>query len=407
MDYDEIVAETVKRTLQQLELENCIAGSVHPDGGDTEMIHKTRVLIGKDESGNPISKQVYGSSVFDLNDNVVLTYVKSGRISEFLPNLKDLLPKEEDKKRITFEKYIDKWYETYKKDKIKPTTKISYKSMLNKFLPRFGKMYMDEFKVADLQTFLNDNKDLSKKYLTDMVKFIGMICSDAIEDGYMTVNPAKSRKISIPSDKVNKREAISKEDYLDIMDHIQDLDSVLHRRMLALFCLTGMRRGEALALTWDDIDWEQGVIHITKNAPYINGMPVLGTTKTENGMRDIPIVGNLKELLEPEDGEDGYIIHGRDKNKILPQCSFVRAWNQIEAQIDLHGATPHILRHTFLTLLAGEGVDPKTIQAIAGHGDISITMNRYVHAQNECLFNAAKTFEKSILVKNLVAKNAS
>lgn len=175
--------------------------------------------------------------------------------------------------------------------------------------------------------------------------------------------------------------------------------------MVTLFCLTGMRRGEAIALRWEDIDWEAGMIHVRKNAPYIKGAPVLGTTKTTNGMRDIPVIGNLKELLEPE--ENGYILHGRESEKLLPQCTFVRNWDRIGVQIELYGATSHILRHTFLTLLAGEGIDPKTIQAIAGHGDIAITMNRYVHAQNELICNAGKTFQKEVLVSKMVTKNAS
>ncbi len=392
--------EHILKTMN-LQLDNCIDNELPSQEGEGEMIHKTRVIIGNDSEGKPIFKQVYASSVAELNDRVVLEYIKSGRIYDFMPQLKQI----KDSKCITFGDYVDRWYRLYKKQKIKPSTEVNYKTILNKLLPVFGNQNMNELTVEGFQKFLNDNSGLSKKYLTDMTKFFGMICSDAIEDGYMTVNPAKSRKIAIPSDKVTVREAITKSEFLSILNDIPKLEAVLQRRMLALFCLTGMRRGEAIALQWSDIDWENGIIHIRNNAPFINGTAVLGTTKTENGVRDIPIIGNLKELLEPE--QSGYVLHGRKADQLLPQCTFVRNWNSINNQIELFGATPHILRHTFLTLMAGEGIDPKTIQAIAGHGDINITMNRYVHAQTEKIYDAAKRFSEGILVSDLVTKNAS
>ena len=56
---------------------------------------------------------------------------------------------------------------------------------------------------------------------------------------------------------------------------------------------------------------------------------------------------------------------------------------RIEASFDLHGATAHIFRHSYLTYAAGLGTDLKTLQSIAGHADIQTTMNRYVHKQND------------------------
>ncbi len=58
--------------------------------------------------------------------------------------------------------------------------------------------------------------------------------------------------------------------------------------------------------------------------------------------------------------------------------------------IDLHGATPHVFRHSYLTYMAGQTADLKTIQAIAGHSTIDMTMNRYVHAQPEKIKDAGK-----------------
>lgn len=69
---------------------------------------------------------------------------------------------------------------------------------------------------------------------------------------------------------------------------------------------------------------------------------------------------------------------------------------RINKRINLHGATPHFLRHTFLTLASNSGIEPKMIQALAGHADISITLNRYVHAQIEPIKRASATLAEKI-----------
>jgi site-specific recombinase XerD len=62
---------------------------------------------------------------------------------------------------------------------------------------------------------------------------------------------------------------------------------------------------------------------------------------------------------------------------------YVRTMERIERTIDMHGATAHIFRHSYATMLHATGASPKTIQDIIGHADISTTMNRYVHGVEE------------------------
>jgi integrase len=97
-------------------------------------------------------------------------------------------------------------------------------------------------------------------------------------------------------------------------------------------------------------------------------------------MRKIPADENLILLLDRPDKADGYIVGG-DTPVTLAQYNALYA--RIDKQVNLHDATAHIFRHSYLTLLDAAGVDPKTLQVIAGHGDIRITMNRYVHGREQ------------------------
>ncbi len=85
--------------------------------------------------------------------------------------------------------------------------------------------------------------------------------------------------------------------------------------------------------------------------------------------------------------ESGFIIGGESP---ITMTTFNNTWHRINKMIDLHGATPHVFRHSYLTYMAGQTADLKTIQAIAGHSTIDMTMNRYVHAQPEKIKDAGK-----------------
>ncbi|MBP3644834.1 MAG: tyrosine-type recombinase/integrase [Clostridia bacterium] len=90
-------------------------------------------------------------------------------------------------------------------------------------------------------------------------------------------------------------------------------------------------------------------------------------------------------------GGTGYVIGGGEQP--ITESMFDHALERIGKTINLHGATPHVLRHTYLTMLGETGTNIKTIQAIAGHADIQTTMNRYVYSRNEKLLEAGRNFD--------------
>lgn len=91
----------------------------------------------------------------------------------------------------------------------------------------------------------------------------------------------------------------------------------------------------------------------------------------------------------PFEAEEGFILGGE---RPITQCKFLRAWERINKTICLYGATPHILRHSFITA-AVPYVDVKTLQGIAGHADISTTLNRYAHRQMDRIMAAGEALQ--------------
>jgi len=141
-----------------------------------------------------------------------------------------------------------------------------------------------------------------------------------------------------------------------------------------------MRRGEVLALRWEDIDVDGGWIHVSKNAVFAGrNKAVIGQPKTKKGERDVPLAPALLEHLGPL-SSTGYVLGG---DAPLTLSAYNCAMKRIKKTIDLHGATAHIFRHTYASLLNATGAQPKAIQSIIGHADINTTMNIYVHRDKE------------------------
>lgn len=345
--------------------------------------YRIRVQIGENDDGTPIYKQIQAESQNELNDRIVRAYIESGRIWKFMDHPQADLPKS----TITFREYADRWMNVYKVGKLKPSTIATYKKHLcAHVLPAFGEREIASITTEDIQLFLNDRNYLAKKTLSSMRHFMGEVFKDAVEDGLIEKDPTASRRISIPSTKANEREALPLDQFKEIISNLKLL-SAQDKQFLVLVMFTGMRRGEVLGLRWEDIDTEAGLIHIRRNVTHPGGnRPVIGTPKTNSGKRDIPLDPYVLEVLEPMK-QTGFIIGGESP---ITMTTYNNTMTRIKKKIDLHGATAHVFRHSYLTYMAGEATDLKTLQAIAGHSTIGMTMNRYVHAQPEKIKEAGK-----------------
>lgn len=352
--------------------------------------HRLRICLGYREDGTPVVKHISGDSEFNLADRVVTEYVKSGRISEFIGGV----PKPKEVRVVTFKEYTEGWYKTYKEPKLKPTTASGYLSTFEHHLfPAWGDRPINQITTGDIQTFLNERSELAAKTLKEMLVLIRSIFRSAKEDKLILENPAESTRLMIPSTRKTEREPLKHDKLMDIIRSLGKLEDD-DRRLMSLLIFTGMRRGEVLGLRWEDIDAETGWVHVVRNAVYPGGKndAVVGTPKTEKGKRSIPLDPVLWELLQPVKAS-GYVIGG---DAPITKMVYVRTMQRIERTIDMHGATAHIFRHSYATMLNDTGASPKTIQGIIGHADISTTMNRYVHGVEEKAVEAVMNVSRKL-----------
>lgn len=162
----------------------------------------------------------------------------------------------------------------------------------------------------------------------------------------------------------------------------------VHGDLFRCLLMTGMRVGEAIALTWNDIDFRERVIHIRST----NYRGVIQTPKTADGIRDIYVSDQLRDLLigrrKIGTRETDFVFCGRF-GKAVDYRSALKSFHLLCEKAGIKDYSIHSLRHTFATNAISAGVSMKTVSDILGHSSISITMDIYASTtmkqQSDCM----------------------
>ncbi len=328
-------------------------------------------------------------------------YITGDTLSELLSNYKEKLIGsgmiDGARKRGTpFIPYAEKWLEIYKKNKVRITTYVGYESYLNVHLtPAFREKNIEDLTTEDIQMFLNEKKNYSKKTIQEIWQMIRSVLDVAVEDGIVNKNVARSIKLSNPSKKKTKRRALTTEEVEDVESHIKDIKDLTDRRYLAMLIWLPVRCEDIRGLQIKDIDLEKNLIEVRQSVTYANARTVIDLPKTEAGLRKMLLLPRLRELLELSEKEirdpEAYLIHMRgDPYKPLTFQANRRLWERVRSQVEVYGATPHYFRHTFATRAHRLGISEKTLQSMGGWADIQTLRNVYIHTQEEDYETARK-----------------
>ena len=343
---------------------------------------KERVCIGFDAQGNPIYKWVCGVTRQEIIREAARVLLQYGLIEGQQTQKPPDSP--------FFKTYIAEWFRLYKENKLRQTTKTGYQNLIQKhIIPFFGSIRLEDINTSVLQEFYNAHSHLAQSTVRQMSIILHQVFDLAVEDDYMKKNPTNSKRVFISAKKAAKREALGEEHIVQIMAALPRLQET-DRMVMALLLFTGLRRGEVLGLRWEDIDWIRGMIRVERAVTFKDNRPHLGPPKSEAGNRIVPLTKELMQILKPLRQLGGFIIGGSEP---ISEMTFKRMWERIGKTVDLRGATPHVFRHTFITLAASSGMDIKTLQGIAGHSDVRMTIERYAHVRVEKVKEAGAQIE--------------
>ena len=313
----------------------------------------------------------------------------------------------------TVAEYAEKWL-VMQSAHIQPSTLEGYTNAVRKYIiGSIGDMYMSEVTADDIKLAMVPVAKKSAAVYSTVNMLFKSIFYSAEYSNLVKDNPTKKLNAKGGTPKKEK-EALTDEQAARLLDTIRGLPPYVFV-MIGLY--SGLRREEILALQWDCVFLDGPTPYISvrrawheeKNRPVINS-----ELKTKSARRDVPIPNVLVECLREEKGKSisEYVIADRD-GQPLSYSQFARIWNYIRIRstkertiykyvngqaikkrfkpqpgqtcvnrenivycIDFD-VTPHLLRHTYITNLIHAGVDPKTVQYLAGHKNSKVTMDIY------------------------------
>lgn len=281
---------------------------------------------------------------------------------------------EEEEAGRLLEDVSDEWYD-FHTSHLEYSSATRYKCYVKQLNEYFPKAYIKDITTNDVEEMLLDmvSKDYSSKTIKDFLSVTKMIFKYSHKRKY--IDEDVTLYISPPLGKAPvTRKPLDETDSINLS---KALDCTFG--LLAFFYLcTGLRKSEALALQWKDIDFDNNIIKVYKKVYYVSNKPYIKEcTKTKAGTRSVILLDVLAEQLLPLKGKPDEYIFNRD-GKLLDKSYYTRQWEKFkkESNIDI---TAHPLRHTYSTIVFEAGVPEKDAQSLMGHSSIVVTHNIYTH----------------------------
>lgn len=312
-----------------------------------------------------------------------------------------------DGSKLTLLEVVNRYLDNlYNRKELSPNTKIGYNVTINTLKEyRIGHMEIGKIKPEHCEDWLFDMK---KKYkgssILTQISLIKRTFEYAIDYDYIVKNPF--RRITTDKGDSKKMEALSIKDMNRFLEFcLNDSHSRHCYDMFNILFWTGLRVSELCGLTLDDLDFEKRMISVNKQLLCLNHNHIVRKPKTSNGVRYIPMTDNvfvsfknvlnhryLKGDIEPvcydEKGNsyEGFVFLATRSRKTIVRShveeylqNCIKRFNNANPENPIRKFEPHICRHTFATNM--QGLSPKTLQYILGHGNIITTMNNYVNAK--------------------------
>jgi len=305
---------------------------------------------------------------------------------------------------ITVCELVEKYLMT--KNGVKHSTRTGYKFVQNILAKEpFGQRKIASIKTSDAKIFLIKMQEDGRGYSTihTVRGVLRPAFQMAADDDMIVKNPFQFELHTVVVNDSVKRDALTREQERQFLQFIME-DNHYSQYYDAFYILfkTGLRISEFCGLTIRDIDFRKKVIKVNHQLQRTSDMKyVCEETKTENGVREVPMTPDVvdafkriikmrpKPKIEPVvDGYSGFLFldkNGKPKVALHWEKYFqlsVAKYNKIY-RVQLPQITPHVCRHTFCTNMAKSGMNPKVLQYIMGHGDISVTLDTYTHIKSE------------------------
>ena len=357
-----------------------------------------RYVIGRNEKGLPKTKNVLAKTKRECEE----------KLKALRNSLKTAEPEQRPKADMTFGAWLDRWYQTECKSTIRPKTQADYENRIYQhIIPELGHIPLAKLTPGDLQQFYTRLKQRGRLLRTEeygpglsdrMVKSCHVTCrvalDGAVAQGLILKNPALACKA--PTTHPKEMQVLTQEEMQRLLIQARENDCC---ELLLLELSTGLRRGELLALQWDDLDFQTGALRVERQVQRVKGKLTVTQPKTKSSSRSVILPTTVLEILK------GYrqVIDSqwmfpspRKEDSPLDPAAVRKKLAIVLERAGCKHVRFHDLRHTFATNALEHGMDIKTLSAVIGHVSSATTLNVYAHVTDEMRQSAAAKIDRAI-----------
>lgn len=361
---------------------------------------------------NGITKEFYGRTVKEVKE----------KIKEF--EERNMYVKRTDVQKQTFGEYLENWFKNIRVYEVESSTYLRNEQTINYHI-KDSSLYNAQMVNVDFELCQSLINKLSEKYsrstISKVYVILNMCFNHALTKGHIGENPMMKVKMPKESSLVKKKKEAKWLSSSDVEKIVLEAERVNTREFrikgkvgervygvnayyIILIIYTGLRIGELMALTWNDIDFKNKTLNVNKSRAkgIIDGKTTLyiKDPKSESGTRTIPLSDRAIYALNKIKEYSSEFNLNSDNDLIVAntnsESNITRTINRMlfRAGCETEKCGLHALRHTFGSLLLEKGVDLKTISYLLGHSDITVTANIYLHVTREQAVNSIEVLNK-------------
>lgn len=314
----------------------------------------------------------------------------------------------------TVETYMRAWLED-KRSQVRPSTYRGYEWLVRvHIVPHLGSVELSDLRPQHLQALYRKLQALEKPLSNRTILHIHLLLHEALDRavkwGLIARNVADA--VDPPRPEVKRSTIWTPDDvraFFAANEHIEARYYVA----FVLAIMTGMRKGEILALRWSDIDWDNAIAHVNRTLTWTKQGPVFQDPKTDRSRRAVALspetVAALRRhralqaherLLYGSDYKGYDLVLARPNGEPLYPRTLDNAWYRALERAAVPRIRFHDLRHTHASLLLAQGVHPKIVSERLGHSTVNITLDTYSHVLPGLQKQVADQFDTLIFRKS-------
>jgi integrase len=333
--------------------------------------------------------------------------------------------------KVSLAEFLEEWLQGYVELNCSPRTKASYEMIIRRhIIPELGGILLSQLDPRHLQAFYSRQKvqgrvdgkgQLSSKTVRYCYSLLAEALEHAVKMGLVSRNVAQATEVPRVDHKVMSTLTLE-----DIPKFLKAAKGTPYYTLFYLLLHTGLRRGEALALRWKNVDLGLsslgvlGYLSVTETVYRLAGDYIVKEPKTPSSRRRIALPPSLVLVLRQHRAEqeaqqallgkpltdNDFVFANLDGNPLDPS-TVSHAFNKVIRKAGLPHIRLHDLRHTHASLLLQAGVHPKVVQERLGHSSIRVTLDTYSHVMGGLQEAAAQHFDELLTLGKAETENVS